>query len=160
MEVWLKAKGFPAYEVSSDGQVRNTKTGRILKQNLNDKGYPVLTLRRDGQQIPQRIHRLVADTFYDGDHNGYDVNHIDGNKENNHVSNLEFCTRRENVQHAFQMGLKKPSRQMKVRVVETGEVYDSIRECGRVLNLNQSDICKCLNGGQITCGGYHYERVK
>lgn len=159
MELWLKIGEFPNYEISSNGRVRNSKTSRILKTNVNERGYDCVCLHDKGRQYNKRVHRLVADTFYDGDHQGLDVNHRDGDKLNNHISNLEFCTRSENVQHAFNNGLKKPSRQIKIRIVETGEVFNSIRECGRALGCNQSDICKCLNGGQKTCAGYHFEKI-
>ena len=159
MELWLKIEEFPDYEISSNGRIRNIKTGRLLKTQRNTRGYMQVCLRNNKTQHNKRVHRLVADTFYDGHHKDLDVNHIDGNKLNNHISNLEFCTRSENINHAFQTGLKQPSRQIKIRVVETGETYDSIRECGRSLGCNQSDICKCLNGRQRTCNGYHFEKI-
>lgn len=159
MERWLTIKDFPNYEVSDKGKIKNSKTGRILKTRINEHGYEQVQLRKDRFPITKRVHRLIADTFYDGNHDGLDVNHIDGNKTNNSLDNLEFCTRHHNVQHAFDTGLKQPSRQMKVRVIETGEVFNSIRECGRVLRCNQSDIVKCLSGKSKTCGGYHYEKA-
>lgn len=160
MERWLSMGEFPNYEVSNEGRVRNAKTGRILKTNLNERGYERVSLYDKDKRIRTRpIHRLVADTFYDGDHTALDVNHIDGDKTNNHISNLEFCTRKENINHAFSTGLKRASRMTRVRVVETGEIYESIRECGRALGCNQSDICKCLSGKHRTCGGYHFEFV-
>ena len=55
------------------------------------------------------VHRVVADTFFDGDHSKMDVNHIDGNKLNNHISNLEWCSRKDNIDHAFINGLKYPT---------------------------------------------------
>ena len=159
MKRWVPAKDLPMYEVSNEGDIRNIKTGRILRQQLNARGYPTLTVRKDKQQLTKTVHRIIADSFFDGDHDELDVNHKDGNKTNNYVSNLEWCTRQENIRHAFDTGLKKPSRQIKIRVVETGEEFESIRECGRVLGVNQSDICKCLNNRARTCGGYHYEYV-
>ena len=157
IEVWLPVKDFDNYEVSSKGRVRNSKTGRILKTQINDRGYEHLSLRKDKKQVEQRVHRLVAETFYYGDHDDLDVNHIDGNKRNNFIGNLEFCTRQENIRHAFDNGLKKPSRMKSIKVIETGEIFDSIRECGRALGCNQSDICKCLNGKATHCQGYHFE---
>lgn len=159
MERWLSIKGFPSYEVSSEGRVKNSKTGRIMKINKNSKGYDQVCLRKDKQQYTKPIHRLVADTFFDGEHDGYDVNHIDGNKTNNFIGNLEWCTRKENVQHSFRTGLKKPSRMKKVRVVETGVVYESIRECARQTGYDQSLICQYLNGRIRSCSGLHFEIV-
>lgn len=159
MEKWVPIKGLSNYEVSDKGRVKNSKTGRIMKSNKNSRGYEVICLRHNNTQVTKRVHRLVADNFYDGDHEGFDVNHIDGNKTNNNLSNLEFCTRSENLNHAFKTGLKIPSRQIKVRVIETGEVYDSIRECGRTIGCDQSMICQCLSGKMRACNGYHFEKV-
>lgn len=158
MKVWIEARGFPNYEASNEGDIRNKKTGRILHQYEGTAGYMRLSLRKDGQQVQVRVHRLVADSFCDGDHEGMDVNHIDGNKQNNHIANLEFCSRKENIQHAFNTGLKKPSRQMRIRVVETGEIYDSIRDCKRATGFDHSAISKCLSGKQDNYKGYHFEK--
>lgn len=106
MEKWVTIKDHPNYEVSNQGNVRNKRTGRILKPLLNQaEGYHRVAL--DGQKY--YIHRLVADAFYDGDHQGLDVNHIDGNRLNNNLSNLEWCTRQENIKHAYINGLKYPT---------------------------------------------------
>lgn len=159
MEKWMPSKELPEYELSSEGRVRNAKTGRIMRTSVNTRGYEQVCLRKDNAQVTRRVHRLVADAFYDGEHKGLDVNHIDGNKLNNHITNLEFCTRRHNIKHAFDSGLKKPSRQIRVRVVETGEIFESIRECGRVLGCDQSMICQCLSGKMRACNGHHFETV-
>lgn len=107
MEIWLDVKDHPKYEVSNYGNIRNKRTGKILKQILNRPGG-YLRVGMDGKH--QYVHRIVADTFFDGNHAGIDVNHIDGNKRNNHISNLEWCTRKENIQHAYNNELKYPSR--------------------------------------------------
>lgn len=160
MEVWVKVRDNPTYEVSSEGRVRNAKTGRIMKTQVNDRGYEHLSLRKNKSQVDARVHRLVADSFYDGDHDGFDVNHIDGDKLNNRVSNLEWCSHKENIEHAFRTGLKKPSRQIKIRVIETGEVYESIRACARAMGLDQSMICQSMIGKMRSVNGYHFERVR
>lgn len=98
-EIWLDVKKDPKYEVSNLGNVRNKETGRILKPQLNKEGgYYRVTL---GNRQRDYIHRIVADTFYDGDHSDLEVNHIDGNKLNNSISNLEYCSKKENIRHAF-----------------------------------------------------------
>lgn len=106
VEYWMTIKDNQNYEVSNLGRVRNANTLRILKTHLNRKdGYHRVNL--DGKH--KYVHRLVADTFFDGDHTGFDVNHIDGDKNNNCLGNLEWCTRKENIRHAFDTGLKYPS---------------------------------------------------
>lgn len=86
MAIWLDIKDAPGYEVSSDGWVRNTKTGRVLKTHLNrEGGYERVNI--GGKH--RYVHKLVADRFYDDDGGDTFIRHLDGNKRNNHVSNLE-----------------------------------------------------------------------
>lgn len=102
MEHWLTTKYDPDFEVSNEGRVRNKHTGKILHFSLNEEGgYHRVSM--NGKRY--YVHRVVADTFFDGDHDGLDVNHIDGNKLNNRLPNLEWCTRKQNIQHAFENGL-------------------------------------------------------
>lgn len=111
VERWKEVRNHPGYEVSNIGEVRNKKTGKILRQSLNSpNGYMRVGIDRKHYYV----HRLVADSFYDGDHLKMDVNHIDGNKLNNELPNLEWVTRKENIKHAFIHGLKFP---MVVKVV-------------------------------------------
>lgn len=160
MEKWKLIKDCPNYEASDEGRIKNSKTGRILRTTQNSRGYEQVSLRVNKKYVTKRVHRLVADSFYEGDHSELDVNHIDGNKLNNRLSNLEFCTRSENIRHAFDTGLKRPSRMIKVRVIETGEVFESIRECARSIGTDQSMICQCLVGKMRSCNGYHFEKVE
>lgn len=87
--VWMTVKGLPNYEVSNEGRVRNRRTMRVLKPYLNRPGgYPRVSLN-DGKEY--YVHTLVANNFYArGVHKGDIVLHSDGNKLNNHVSNLEI----------------------------------------------------------------------
>lgn len=163
MEIWLPIEDYPNYEVSSEGRVRNIKAGKILKQQINHNGYNCLTLRKDKVQYNARVHRLVADAFYDGDHRDLDVNHIDGNKTNNFIGNLEWCTRKENVQHAFHKGLRVSNDfgkgRIKIRDISTGRVYDSINECARVLGFDKWYIRECLSGHRDSYLGHSFEVV-
>lgn len=109
---WAVVKGHPDYEVSIYGQVRERKTHYLLSQTENPpKGY--LRVYMDKKRY--YVHRLVAETFYDGDHTGLDVRHIDGDKYNNALSNLEWCTRKELLKTAKRRYEKCPSQARVVR---------------------------------------------
>ena len=107
------------------------------------------------------VHRLVADSFYDGNHENFEVNHIDGDKTNNFVGNLEWCTRSENLKHAYDTGLKPlpNNRCVPIRIVETGETFDSVRDCARHLGCNHGNISLSLTNPRRSCRGYHFEYV-
>lgn len=162
IEIWLPVKGYPKYEVSSTGYVKSNITNKILRPGNTGTGYQQVVLCDEDGHHPKYVHDIVADTFYDGDHSGLDVNHIDGDKTNNFIGNLEWCTRSENIVHAFKTGLKKPSgphKQRKVRVIETGEIFDSASECARSINGDRTHVMDCLKGRLNTHRGYHFEEV-
>jgi hypothetical protein len=94
IEEWRIIAGFDNYTISNLGRVRNDRTGRILRASLGGDGYLAVSLYNNGHHT-KKIHKLVATAFI-GDSNGLDVNHIDRNRQNNHVSNLEYCTRSAN----------------------------------------------------------------
>ena len=100
MEIWKPLKKFPSYNVSSDGRIMNVKTQRILKTFINEKGYQTVCLRKNNKQYTVRVHKLIAETFL-GEHPGMDIRHKDRNRSNNHVNNLEWCTRKETINSAF-----------------------------------------------------------
>lgn len=103
--VWKAIPGFTKYEASTDGQIRNCFTEKILKQNLK-KGYYMVGLTGDGEQIHYYVHRLVALTYIPNP-NDYDViDHIDNNKHNNNVKNLRWCTDAQNAKY-YAEGYKK-----------------------------------------------------
>lgn len=105
-EVWAVIDGFTRYEVSTHGRVRVRATGHILSPDINNTGYPTVRLLADGtnKKTHLNIHRIEAFAFLPNISEC--VNHIDGNKANNHISNLEWCTYSRNNQHAYDMGLK------------------------------------------------------
>ena len=164
MEVWLPIKNFPRYRVSSEGKVKSLKHNKVLKPYDDGKGYDKVDIYDGPKRCPRSIHRLVADTFFDGDHDGLEVNHIDGNKKNNFVGNLEWCTKSKNLYHAYAMGLKKPPSyhplQRKVRIIETGEVFDTLNKCANHIHGQSSHITACLDGRRKSHKGYHFEAVK
>lgn len=160
MEVWLTVPENPKYQVSSNGRVRNVKTGRLLKPQLV-KGYPRVVLSDGPNCKPVMVHKLVAGTFFDDDHTNLQVNHIDGDKTNNFVGNLEWVTGSENILHAYQTGLKRPPcpNPKKVRIVETGEVFSTMSECARHIGGSKRHISECAHGTRQTHMGYHFEHV-
>ena len=89
-------KGFENYEVSNLGNVRNNKTGRILKPGIDGRGYYKVNLCSDGKQYTKRIHKLVAEAFILNPYNKNCVDHIDNDRLNNNVSNLRYATFQEN----------------------------------------------------------------
>jgi HNH endonuclease/NUMOD4 motif len=105
-EEWRPIPGYEGiFSVSSLGRVRRD-TGKILTSVLYPKGYLCVCLRREGIQKNPLVHRLVAAAFLGPCPDGYEVNHLDGAKRNNRADNLEYCTPKQNNQHAARIGLK------------------------------------------------------
>ena len=90
------------YEISDDGEIRNARTGKTIKQFVGKDGY----LRTQIAGKTRLVHRLVALTFVPSEVGKDFVNHKDGNKSNNRANNLEWCTRSENMRHAYKYDLK------------------------------------------------------
>lgn len=161
----------PSYTVSPDGRVFN-KNGHELRPAVNRDGYKMVVLCDKGQMKTCTVHRLVAEAYIPNPENKYAVNHIDGDKTNNNVSNLEWCTASENQKHAYKLGLsvsnltdearkngsriskERNSRAVKVR--ETGTVYASIHDCARELKCDLGAVSKCCNGIAKRHHGYHF----
>lgn len=97
------------YEIFENGRIisHKYKKARELKPRLSHDGYARVALSNKKGRKDFFIHRLVIECFGDGEKKET-VNHKDGNKLNNHISNLEWATKEENMQHAYKMGLKKP----------------------------------------------------
>ena len=104
--MWKAIKNYSNYEVSREGEVRNTRTGRVLKKDLTGCGYNRVTLSKHNKQERFSVHRLVAMYFVDNILDKPMVNHLDGVKTNNSADNLEWCTCSENFIHAQETGLR------------------------------------------------------
>lgn len=119
-EYYANCKGYEGlYQVSCYGTIKSIDKvvknkngyrlikGRILKPKLDKKGYLRIGLTKNNKQKMHLIHRLVAETFVANPYGYKIINHIDGNKTNNHISNLEWCTQQHNIKHAYDNKLKK-----------------------------------------------------
>lgn len=163
------------YEISSYGNLRNTRTHKLVKTALTDCGYLsyCASLGHRGKCKQVRIHRAVAENFI-ANPNGYPViNHIDGNKTNNRADNLEWCTQQQNMEHAKRMGLfmsgeaamlKAPNRKSVRGVnIKTGEVkeFPSIMKAAIFLgNANKgAHIGDAVNGKRGSAYGYKWELI-
>lgn len=135
------------YAISNTGKVLNVRTNVFLKARLSKNGYEYVQLSNGRKNRKNfRIHRLVAMTFIDNPNNFPYVNHKDGNKRNNHVSNLEWCTPKQNDTHARLLKLKHENKPVLSTNLETGEkiAFESLSECARYFDCNKSYIHRVL----------------
>ena len=156
MEIWKPLRNFPSYNGSSEGRIMNIRTQRILKTFINEKGYEKVCLRKNNQQYTVSVHKVIAETFL-GEHPGMDVRHKDLDRSNNCADNLEWCTRSELISKAFERGSKLPARATRVRVIETGLIFNSVAECARALGCDKSEIFKQLAGKRENVKGLRFE---
>lgn len=122
---WKLIEGFDGiYSVSNYGEVKNNRTGRLMKQRKTEKGYLRVGLTTNGKPKCMRVHRLVAQAFIPNPEDKPEVNHIDFNKENNCVNNLEWVTGKENTNHS--LGNRKKSNKIECKnISNTGEKHIS-----------------------------------
>ena len=169
---WKPIEGWP-YSVSDDGHVRNDRTGHILKMHEMNRGYLDVLLCNNGISQNKTVHRLVAEAFIPNPECKPQVNHKDGNKKNNHVSNLEWVTNSENQLHCCHVLGKMPSegslakkREMSfevcrkpVRCIETNIVYESVRAAAKENGVSRFAVSNALRGKQNRAAGLHWEFV-
>ena len=166
MEMWKNIAGYEKYQVSNHGRVRSidyNHTGQIreLAQNCNRGGYMYVNLYNQGKRKTHMIHRLVAEAFLENPEQLPVINHIDCDKRNNHVSNLEFCTISHNTKHAYDNGLinteesrrkAAEANRKKVICLTTGKVFDSIQEASSFYGAAHQGISACCKGKVKSAG--------
>ena len=176
IEEWRDVKGYKGlYKVSSLGRIKTVDReiiqekegaeykrvmkGKILKPGLLNSGYEVIWLSKNGVVKAHTVHRLIAESFILNPENKKDVNHRDGNKTHNHISNLEWVTRSENIQHSYDQLTRKPKGR-KIKCIETNEEFISIIEASKKMNINRHSINHVLSGRNKTAGGYSWIYLK
>jgi len=144
-EIWKTIKFLDEkYEVSNLGRIRNSSTKQILKLSPSKRGYLVFSCNVDGKYKVVNVHRCVAIEFIENPDNLPQVNHIDGNKLNFNVSNLEWVTARQNNLHARRTGLHKTDGDKPVLQLKNGLIiaeYKSASEASKITGINRSNIC-------------------
>lgn len=187
-EIWKNISNYnDKYQISNYGRIKSVDSvymipnqykkmhkhiyrGKILKTSIDNNGYANIRLRKNGKTKCFLIHRLVAKAFIPNPNNYPVINHINGNKLDNKVENLEWCTQSHNVKEAYKLGLQKTSH----NVFQKGHIphnitkinqydlqgnyiktYNSILEATLLFtNKHSSNISQCLNGKINTAYGY------
>lgn len=148
-EEWRPVKGYEGrYEVSNMGRVKSLYASKdiILKQPIHPDGYARVSFSKDEACSCKLVHRLVANAFIPNPDNKPEVNHIDGNKENNNVDNLEWCTSSYNTKHAYHNGLMNADIHKKSVILykRYGE-YESVTEAAEALGVAPRSLSRAIH---------------
>ena len=152
MEKWKNIEGFD-YVISSYGRVRHIRFKKCLNDRLSNGGYNRVSLYKDGIQKNYLVHRLVANAFITNNDNKPQVNHIDGDKLNNNIENLEWSTASENQIHRCDI-LKKGVRPISVEKDGVIFNFNSLAEASRNLCIDGGNLSRLLNGKRNIVRGY------
>lgn len=166
MEEFKDIEGYEGiYQISNLGNVKSLKFGKekILKPVKNIKGYLYVNLRKNGKMKSMRVHRIVAQEFIENPLNLPEVNHIDENKENNKIDNLEWCDRKYNVNYGTM--IERMSKTLTNRNDQSIKI-DQFTKDGRFIKTwcssreaerngyRHGDIIKCCKGRRYSANGY------
>lgn len=168
---WKQIVDFPKYEVSNYGEIRHIATGYIKSQRKDLFGYMVVALSIANKKVKLvKVHRLVAQAFIPNPDNKPQVNHIDGDKTNNCIENLEWATAKENIQHCYRvLGYKgshygklgKDNEQARIVLqIKNNQIiaeFYGLREAAESVNKGCSHIGECCLGRRKSAYGYKWK---
>lgn len=156
-----QGKYFICKETTEILSMMRPKFPKILKPTVNGKGYLMVGFFTRPNRINVHVHRAMMETFVDNSNNYRDINHIDGNKLNNHLENLEYCTSAYNVQESFRIGLHKRFTNKYVYQFDLkGNLlnkYTSLREAANAIKCNPANICYQLKRKTVHASGFLWD---
>lgn len=156
VEQWKQIEGYPHLLISTKGRIYTKTYDRLLKPYVTNRGYLNIGLNKDKVIKTTGVHRLVARAFIPNPDNLPCVDHIDGNKLNNKVENLQWISTSNNMRKACK-GKGKLGTPIPVICVETGKVYRSLKEAANAHRI-PSAIMSSLVKGEFDCyHGYHFK---
>lgn len=185
-EMWKDIPGYESlYKINNIGIVKSLerfvnnghkdilKKEKIRKNHKNKDGYLFIRLSKNGITKGYSVHRLVAQAFIPNPNNYPEINHIDGNKLNNAISNLEWCNRTKNVRHSFELGLNKggmygkygknhhSSKKVAQYDLNNNFIssFESATDSSQRTKVDLSSISKCCLDKQKTAGGYKWKYI-
>lgn len=163
-ERWKEIPGYEGrYQVSDHGHIRsllhNKRSGKFLRQRLNGGGYAIVIISNRRRRETKYVHRVVVETFIGPIAVNLEVNHKDGNKQNNHLGNLQVVTPSENQKHAYRNGLNKAHAKPVLQLDSDGRELARFPDAGTAqaaLGIERSSICNACNGKLHTAGGFRW----
>lgn len=183
IEIWKDIKGYEGlYQVSNLGNVKSLERyvtapqnggkrllkEKSLKQSISKTGYYVVALSKNHVAMTKKVHRLIAEAFIPNLLDKPHINHIDGNKLNNDIINLEWATHKENTQHAFRIGIMNNDRNNKstycleldLTLTSRSNMAEHLINNNFIPQKNKSrvvgGICKAINGKLKSYYGLHF----
>lgn len=156
-DYWKPIKDYPHLLVSRAGNVWTTIYNRELHPLVTNRGYLRVNLSKDKTVKRVHVHRLVAEAFIPNPDNLSEVDHIDGNKLNNTVENLQWISHSDNMRKACK-GHDMKSKP--VICIETGKVYKTIKDANRELHIPEAVVSAIVRGEYTSYHGLHFEYYK
>lgn len=156
------------YQISNRGRVKSlarkrkgtTNTRDIMMKLCNKDGYNIVNLWKNKKKKTIKVHRLVAEAFIPNSDNKPYINHINAIRNDNTIQNLEWCTQKENILHAYKIGSRQTRRlqqyDLKNNLIKN---WSSIKDASNELKISDTHICSCCKGKRKSAGGFIWKYI-